>query len=83
MGGGMAGVASKAENDSIKVYKDRQKYNEWEFVYDMKKDRRLGFGQTDPMGGGGANGPKGAAPGAPQGPGQPPQVPQTPKTGPQ
>jgi hypothetical protein len=29
------------EADSIKIYNERQKYNEWEFVYDMKKDKRL------------------------------------------
>ena len=61
MGGGIAGVASKAENDSIKVYNDRQKYNEWEFVYDMKKDSRL-TGQQ-PQGGPPPNSPTGGAPG--------------------
>ena len=39
--GGIAGVASKFEGDSIKIYNDRQKYEEWEFVYDMKNDKRL------------------------------------------
>ena len=29
------------EAPSIKVYNERQKYNEWEFIYDMKKDKRL------------------------------------------
>jgi type II secretory pathway pseudopilin PulG len=32
-GGGIAGVASKHTGPSIKVYNDRQKYEEWEFVY--------------------------------------------------
>ena len=41
VGGGIAGFASTYEAPSIKVYNDRQKYNEWEFVYDMKKDKRL------------------------------------------
>jgi hypothetical protein len=41
IGGGIAGVASKAEIESIKVYNEREKYNEWEFVYDIKKDKRL------------------------------------------
>lgn len=41
IGGGIAGFASLAESPSIKVYNERQKYNEWEFVYDMKKDKRL------------------------------------------
>lgn len=31
--GGIAGVASMHEGPSIGVYKDRQKYQEWEFVY--------------------------------------------------
>lgn len=38
IGGGIAGVASKYEADSIKVYKERQKYNEWEFIYDIKEE---------------------------------------------
>jgi len=38
-GTGIAGVASKLEADSIKVYSDRSKYNEWEFVYDPRTDR--------------------------------------------
>jgi hypothetical protein len=41
IGAGIAGVASKFEGDSIKVYNEREKYDEWEFVYDMKKDKRL------------------------------------------
>ena len=44
VGGGIAGVASNYEGDSIKVYNERQKYDEWEFVYDMKKDKRLQAG---------------------------------------
>ena len=34
--GGIAGVASTFQGPSIKVYKERQKYNEWEFVFDLK-----------------------------------------------
>ena len=37
MGSGIAGVASKAEGDSIMVYADRSSYNEWEFIYDPMK----------------------------------------------
>jgi hypothetical protein len=45
IGGGLAGVASKREQEGIKVYKDRSKYNEWEFVYDITKDQsRAGAG---------------------------------------
>jgi type II secretory pathway pseudopilin PulG len=37
MGSGIAGVASKAEGDSIMVYADRSDYSEWEFIYDPVK----------------------------------------------
>lgn len=36
-GSGIAGVASKAEGESIMVYNDRSSYNEWEFIYDPMK----------------------------------------------
>jgi hypothetical protein len=35
----IAGVASKFEADAIKVYNDRSRYNEWEFVYDYRQDQ--------------------------------------------
>jgi hypothetical protein len=38
IGGGIAGVASKIEEDGIKVYKDQTSYHKWEFVYDITKD---------------------------------------------
>ncbi len=38
IGGGLAGVASKVEEEGIKAYNDRTAYNEWEFVYDVRKD---------------------------------------------
>lgn len=44
MQGGIAGVASKDAEIGIMRYHDRKKYNEWEFVYDYKKDRTLGGG---------------------------------------
>jgi hypothetical protein len=44
IGAGIAGVASKFEARGIKVYNDRTKYNEWEFVYDPRKD------MANPMG---------------------------------
>jgi hypothetical protein len=45
IGGGIAGVATKFESDSIKIYNERQKYQEWEFVYDYRKDRmNIGLG---------------------------------------
>ena len=44
VGGGIAGVASTVERSGIKIYNDRSKYNEWEFIYDFGKDR-TGMGQ--------------------------------------
>ena len=35
---GIAGVASKSERSGVKVYKERENYNEWEFVYDYRED---------------------------------------------
>ena len=40
-GVGIAGVATKYKGPSIKVVNERKKYQEWEFVYDMKKDKSL------------------------------------------
>jgi hypothetical protein len=37
--GGIGGVASRLESESIKIYNDRSKYNEWEFIYDPRQDR--------------------------------------------
>ncbi len=37
--GSIAGVASKVEKQSIKIYNDRERYNEWEFIYDFSQDR--------------------------------------------
>jgi len=42
--GGIGGVASKLESGSIKVYNDRSKYNEWEFIYDPRQDRTANVG---------------------------------------
>jgi hypothetical protein len=39
MGGGIAGVASKGEGESIMVYGDRTDFSEWEFIYDPMKFR--------------------------------------------
>jgi len=41
IGGGIAGVASEYTGPTIKIYNERKKYNEWEFVYDQAKDRGL------------------------------------------
>lgn len=37
--GGIAGIASKRDAESIKVYNDRTNYKEWEFLYDVRQDR--------------------------------------------
>jgi hypothetical protein len=39
--GGIAGVASTAEGKGIHVVNDRTKYKEWEFIYDIKKDKTV------------------------------------------
>jgi type II secretory pathway pseudopilin PulG len=39
MGGGIAGVASKADDDSIMVYNDHTNYGDWEYVFDYSKYR--------------------------------------------
>jgi hypothetical protein len=62
IGGGFAGVASKHEQEGIKIYRERTAYNEWEFVYDMSKDTNLT--------GGGRGGVNPQVPGQPGQPGQ-------------
>jgi hypothetical protein len=49
--GGIAGVASKVEKASIKIYKDYQHYNEWEFIYDYAQDRTGAGNAAAAMGG--------------------------------
>ena len=39
--GGIAGVASTAEGKGIHVINDHTKYKEWEFYYDLKKDKTV------------------------------------------
>ena len=55
-GGGIAGVASTHTGPSIKVYKDRSKYQEWEFVFVPVQGGVGGVG-----GAAGANGGRGGA----------------------
>jgi hypothetical protein len=70
-GVGLAGVASKYEGPSILVYAERQRYNEWEFIFDLKENRL----NTQPAGNslpgqnqpGGRQGPGGNSPQGPQG----------------
>jgi type II secretory pathway pseudopilin PulG len=41
IGGGIAGVASNAEGEGVKVYNDRTLYQEWEFIYDPQKQKQI------------------------------------------
>ena len=41
---GVAGVASKAEERGVKVYNQRELYNEWEFVFDYREAQGSGAG---------------------------------------
>jgi hypothetical protein len=57
IGGGIAGVASKLEQEGIKRYRERTLYNEWEFVYDITKDTsRTGGASAIPQAATNANG---------------------------
>lgn len=44
VGGGIAGVASKAELEGIRVYNEKSNYQEWEFLYDLKKAQQQAGG---------------------------------------
>ena len=69
--GGIVGVASKSEKESLKSYNGRSKYNEWEFVYIPRGPQP---GANTPQGtqpqpqGGVAPGGRNLPPGSPQQP---------------
>lgn len=44
LGAGIAGVASKYEAEGIKLINERSKYNEWEFLYDARRDSQMQAG---------------------------------------
>lgn len=46
LGAGIAGVASKKEATGIKIYNERTRYDEWEFLYDPSKDVPKGMQQA-------------------------------------
>ena len=50
IGGGIAGVATKVEGEGIKIYNDRSKYKEWEFIYDLSKDTGMTGQRQVPQG---------------------------------
>jgi hypothetical protein len=54
--GGIAGVASKYEGASVKVYKDRKKFKEWEFVFDPNENAPKAPAQGNPLGNGTGSG---------------------------
>lgn len=75
MGPGIVGVATKHEGRAIKIYAEREKYQEWEFVYDPKEEKApnmAGNQQTpgsdkNPLGRGtGATGSNSSTMGSPQ-----------------
>ncbi len=72
IGAGIAGVASLSEQTGIKIYNERDKYNEWEFIYDFSKDKAV-VGSAGGAGTGAV--PAGSTPvGTPAAPVQPGQV---------
>jgi type II secretory pathway pseudopilin PulG len=52
IGGGIAGVASKADREGIMVYNDHTNYKEWEFIFDPTKWKP----PPNPLAGAGTNG---------------------------
>jgi len=65
IGGGIAGIASKSEDQAIMVYNDHTNYNEWEFIFDPTKQPPL----PNPLGG--TLGTSAASLGTPAGPASP------------
>jgi hypothetical protein len=55
--GGVAGVASNFKGPSIKIYKDQQKYQMWEFIFTMQQNSTPGQGGilANPLGPPGQN----------------------------
>jgi hypothetical protein len=41
IGTGIAGVATTAEGEGVKVYNDHTLYQEWEFIYDPAKQKQI------------------------------------------
>jgi type II secretory pathway pseudopilin PulG len=52
---GIAGVASKVEQRGVKVYNERELYNEWEFVYDYRQDASMAGAMGGPAQAGNIN----------------------------
>lgn len=78
IGGGIAGVASTAEGEGVKVYNDRTLYQEWEFIYDAQKQKQIPNPNVTGAGGTPANRMTQGTPPAPAAPGMGPQPPRSP-----
>ena len=61
MGPGIVGVATKHEGIGIKVYAERTKYQEWEFVYDQKDEKAPNMGGNQQQQPGNNNNPLGGS----------------------
>ncbi len=61
MGPGIVGVATKHEGIGIKVYAERTKYQEWEFVYDPKDEKAPNMGGNQQQQPGNNNNPLGGS----------------------
>jgi hypothetical protein len=79
-GTGLAGVATTAKGVGIHIVNDRKKYQEWEFVYDIKNDKTTGVGQLMQQQQNMMQGAPGAQPNGPGGLGTGTSPTQTPTT---
>lgn len=50
MGAGIAGVASQGAGEGIRIYNEKTKYKEWEFLYDPKLEKAPGGGNVTGFG---------------------------------
>ncbi|MEO8725329.1 MAG: hypothetical protein ABI383_04330 [Acidobacteriaceae bacterium] len=60
-GAPIIGIAIPSTHDSLKVYNERKKYNEWEFIYDPRIEALKNAGAAGAVGGGGAGAVNGNA----------------------
>ena len=79
IGGGIAGVATTAEGEGVKVYNDRTLYQEWEFIFDSAKQKHIPNPNATGLGGTPAG--QLGQPGQPGQTGQPGQQPGIPGMG--
>jgi type II secretory pathway pseudopilin PulG len=70
--GGLIGVVSKSKEDSIRVYRGRTKYNEWQFVFANNRGAPGGVGGPNQPGLPGGRGGRGTPGIGNSGPGFPP-----------